>query len=100
MASPDIDTITLAEFLTALAEDLRTDPVTTLQQACALGLGFWITPAPHAALSDAMIHRPATHMHEITLLGVSAVGDTERAAAAHWLYVAKWTADMAPQVAA
>lgn len=85
--------IPLDEFLTGLADDLAADPVGTIRAACDIGLGIWTRPEAPCQLNDKLMRRPATHLHEIALLGVSAVGDTERAAAAHWLYVARWTVD-------
>lgn len=81
--------LTLTDFLTGLAPDLRSDPVGTIRAACDLGLGHWLRPDQPCALAEAAMRRPATHLHEITLLGVTATGDTERAAAAHWLTVAR-----------
>lgn len=89
MADATFDLITLPEFLAALAPDLQADPVRTLRDACDLGLGHWLRPETPCALGDTAPRRPATHLHEITLLGVNATGDTERAAAAHWLTVAR-----------
>lgn len=85
-STANLDAITLDAFLQVLADELRTDPVTTLRDACALGLGHWISPAPPCDSTDT--RRPATHLHEITLLGVNATGETEAAAAAHWVMVA------------
>lgn len=73
----DISAITLASFLQVFGPDLR--------DVCALGLGHWISPTAPCDMTDT--RRPATHLHEITLLGVNATGDTEQAAAAHWVMV-------------
>lgn len=81
-----IEAITLPAFLQVFADELRADPVTTLRDVCALGLGHWISPTVPCTMADT--RRPATHLHEITLLGVNATGDTEAAAAAHWVMVA------------
>lgn len=89
MADAGFDLITLPEFLTGCAAELQSDPVRTLQDACNLGLGHWLRPDPVTSAASSIHRRPATHLHEITLLGVNATGDTERAAAAHWLTVAR-----------
>lgn len=95
------DPIPLADFLTGMQAELAADPVAALTAACDVGLGIWTRPDAPCTMADRLIRRPATHLHEITLLDVSAVGDTERAAAANWLYVARWTvAAQAPGVAA
>lgn len=83
----DLSAITLQSFLQVFADELRSDPVTTLRDVCALGLGHWIVPTVPCNMADT--RRPASHLHEITLLGANATGDTERAAAAHWITVAR-----------
>lgn len=89
MADMPLDLITLPDFLAGLRDELQADPVRTLREACDLGLGHWLRPEVPCSLGDTLPRRPATHLHEITLLGVNATGDTERAAAAHWLTVAR-----------
>lgn len=88
MAETGTDLITLNQYLAAFADDLRCNPVGTIGAACDLGLGDWLRPDAGCTLADHAVRRPATHLHEITLLGANATGDTAEAAAAHWLRVA------------
>ena len=73
----------------------RADAIRT---AIANGHGNWLSPFD----GDAALRHPPTHLHEISLFGVTATGDTADRAVANWFTVAArvLTDDSGPQVAA
>ncbi|MEJ6397015.1 hypothetical protein [Yoonia sp. 208BN28-4] len=78
----------LSDFLKTYGAASLTDQCAAIRRACDLGGGSWMTP------QDAPPSRsPATYQHEIALYGVSAYGDTARAAVSHWFKAATAIAD-------
>ena len=79
------------QYLTATA-DLHPEALAAaILLACDAGWGCWTPPRPalRENFASADRHRrPATHLHEIVLLGVTATGATPTEAATHWRSVA------------
>ncbi|MCF7700524.1 hypothetical protein [Loktanella sp. M215] len=90
------DPQTLSEFFllryTVATPEKRADAI---RAGVATGFGTWLSATNASS-------RPATHLHEIDLFGVTATGDTAESAVAYWFTVAArvLTADTGPQVAA
>lgn len=55
--------------------------VKLIAQTCRVGNGHWQEPAPPRAKES---RRPATHLFEIQLFGIHAVGFTDEEAAKNW----------------
>jgi hypothetical protein len=76
--------------LTAQPIDMLID---VIRQACLRGYGFWQEP-PDAAARDKI--RPATHLYEIALFGVTGIGADAAEAARSWHRAAMNTLAAAP----
>jgi hypothetical protein len=61
--------------------------VTMIRRLCDAGRGGWTMPTKGPK------HRPATHLHEISLWGVLGVGPTEEEAARNWRTAARRLAE-------
>lgn len=61
--------------------------VTVLQRICARGFGAWTAPAKGTK------YRPATHLHEVTVWGVTGTGPTPEEAARNWRTAARRLAE-------
>ena len=88
------DPETLPEFF--MQRHGAADPATradAIRAAVTTGFGNWLSPFGGNAHQ-----RPATHMHEIDLFGITATGDTTDRAVANWFTVADRI--LTPQVAA
>lgn len=76
--------------LRLLAESVRDAPLTlladTLRMVCVdMGHGDWLDPAPGGATTaTGTTHRPATHLVEIHLHGITGTGATPEEAAKNW----------------
>ncbi len=68
-----------AQFLAPLADAPLDVLVTAIRQACARGYGFWQDPSPPNRAG-----RPATHLFEISFLGLPGVGACPLSAARAW----------------
>lgn len=83
MAAADADPV--SEDLALFARATRAAPlpmlVKLIAQTCRVGNGHWQEPAPLCAKESG---RPPTHLFEIQLFGIHAVGFTEEEAAKNW----------------
>jgi hypothetical protein len=61
--------------------------LTVLQRICARGHGAWTVPAKGTK------YRPATHLHEVTLWGLTGTGPTPEEAARNWRTAARRLAE-------
>lgn len=83
IANPD----PLVAFLAAHAATRPDSLLAAIRAACDVGDGFWMEPNPVTGVNNSH-RRPATHLYEIQLHGVSATGFSAAEAATHWRTVA------------
>lgn len=85
----------LADRRACFAEPLRHAPLDVLldavRQACTGGFGIWTEPDQPAT------HRPATHLFEIHLLGLTATGASPAEAARNWRHAVLAQIDAQPE---
>jgi hypothetical protein len=78
LVSPEVIFGFLAEFLETHGGKPDTELQQTIRATCEGGFGWWIDP------KICGLHRPATHMVEIALYGVSGFGMTPIEATRSW----------------